>query len=193
MEFMTTGGLVTECRLCPELVALRKQVVPLEIVNPLNWSDPTLPIIMFVARNPGQTEDKVGRPPVGRAGQVQRKIVEPILPHARVVFNNVVKCWTPKDREPSEVELSNCRPWINQEIEDMRPNIVVLLGLTAQKYKFANKEDRGAMRWDGRTLWTATFHPSYVSRGNKLAEDEMRGTIWKAYFAWVEGCSGLKQ
>lgn len=183
---------VLQCTRCEELTRIRTQVVPFRYVNPEVWGDEQLPIMMMVGRNPGENEDIQGKGFIGRAGQKLDTLVQPLLtpqPLVRLIYNNQVKCFTPANREPYDYEVENCRPWLTAEVQEIKPDIVVLLGLQAQAYKFPRKEDRGSMRYDGQTLWTSTYHPSYFLRGGeagKRAEAETRRTIWQAYYAWQE-------
>ncbi len=95
--------------------------------------------IMFVGEAPGRQEDKMGRPFVGRSGKFFDELLDGIgLRRGDVFIVNVLKCRprTPsgKDRKPRVGEISACAPYLNRQIEIIRPRIICAMGDTASTY-----------------------------------------------------------
>lgn len=91
--------------------------------------------VMFVGEAPGATEDALGRPFVGRAGKLLDELLtEAGLVRADVWITNVVKARPPKNRDPKAPEVAHCMPWLQREVELIRPRLVVPLGRHALKH-----------------------------------------------------------
>ena len=136
--------------------------------------------VMFVGEQPGDQEDVAGRPFIGPAGQVfADALAEAGIDRATVYVTNAVKHfkWEPAPRgtrrihkKPDAREVRACKPWLEQEIGAVRPEIVVCLGATAAQAMmgagFRVTQDRG--RWFEGTPWAArwmaTIHPSAILR-----------------------------
>ena len=96
---------------------------------------------MVVGEGPGETEDKLGRPFVGRAGELLDRMLLAIgLPREDVFICNTVKCRPTLDtgnrlanRAPTPDEMRNCRPYLDQQIEIIRPRVILALGAPAAK------------------------------------------------------------
>ncbi len=132
--------------------------------------------IVLVGEQPGEVEDRTGRPFVGPAGRLlDRALAEAGLDRARLYVTNAVKHFkfTSRGRRrfhtrPDAGEIAACRPWLLREIEIVDPEIVALLGATAARALLgrtvAVTRLRGRFRpWQGRTLFF-TVHPSSVLR-----------------------------
>lgn len=125
--------------------------------------------LMFVGEGPGRTEDELGRPFVGAAGQLLDRIIEAIgLTREQVYIGNVVKCRPPDNRLPLPDEAKACRPWLEEQIAIIDPAIIVCLGALATQ-TLVSPEAR-ITRWrgqwyerDGR-LVMPTFHPAALLR-----------------------------
>jgi uracil-DNA glycosylase len=164
------------CQLCP-LSKTRQKVVPLELAT--GQINDELPNLLLVGRNPGEVEDTYGRPFIGPAGQVLRKIVEPdLLKVANVFYVNVVKCFTPKNREPNELEKDTCRVYFDKELKAFDFDGVMLFGLMVQSYMFKKEERHYFRRVGTGAIWSSTYHPSYVARGNKEAGERISKDLW---------------
>ena len=117
----TEGIDVIDCTRCPELVESRSG-----IVNGTGASDAA---IVFVGEAPGADEDREGEPFVGRSGGVlDDKLTERGLDRDSVRITNCVRCRPPDNRDPSSEELSNCREYLEAEIDAVDPEVVVALG-----------------------------------------------------------------
>ena len=88
--------------------------------------------IMFIGEGPGKNEDEQGRPFVGAAGKFLTELIESIgFKREDVYIANVVKCRPPNNRDPLPVEVEACWPWLEKQLETIKPQLVVPLG-TAQ-------------------------------------------------------------
>ena len=107
--------------------------------------------LMFVGEGPGQQEDRQGEPFVGRAGQLLTQLIEGIgLTRADVYIANVVKCRPPGNRDPEPVEIDACAPWLDRQLELIRPRVIVTLGNFATKLLLDTKE--GITKLRGRSF-----------------------------------------
>ena len=134
--------------------------------------------LMFVGEQPGDQEDLAGRPFVGPAGEVFDQALGDVgIDRSAVYVTNAVKHfkWEPRGKrrihaKPSAREVAACRPWLDAEIETLRPRVIVCLGATAAQSllgsKFRVTVDRGRILTDTglapRLL--ATVHPSSILR-----------------------------
>ncbi len=126
--------------------------------------------VFFIGEAPGQTEDETGRPFVGRAGQLLDKIIENAMGMGRqeVFIGNVNKCRPPGNRDPQPDEVAACLPYLQQQIQLIRPQVIVTLGRVALWNLLGTQEPMKRMR--GRSLTyqdipvVATWHPAYLLR-----------------------------
>jgi DNA polymerase len=137
--------------------------------------------LMFVGEGPGEQEDIKGEPFVGRAGQLLTQLIEGIgLTRDDVYIANVVKCRPPGNRDPQPDEIDACAPWLDRQLELIRPRVIVTLGNFATKLLLETKEgitklrgrEFGFSRAGHDAVLIPTFHPSAVLRsgGKALAE-----------------------
>jgi DNA polymerase len=135
--------------------------------------------VMLIGEQPGDREDLAGRPFVGPAGRILDDALEAVgLSREEVFVTNVVKHfkWRPAPRSkrrlherPSRAEVAACQPWVEAELEAVRPAVVGLLGATAAQALLA--PDFSVTRDHGRVdapslapVVIATIHPSAVLR-----------------------------
>src|SRR6266545_5631695 len=89
----------------------------------------------FIGEGPGETEDQTGRPFVGRAGELLTKMIGAMgLKREQVYIANIVKCRPPGNRCPAPDEVATCTPYLERQIEIIRPKVIVTLGLPAASY-----------------------------------------------------------
>jgi uracil-DNA glycosylase family protein len=144
--------------------------------------------LMLVGEQPGDMEDRAGRPFVGPAGRLLRDVLEEAgIEEEDVYLTNAVKHfkWRPKGKrrihdKPSWSEIEACSHWLDLELEAVDPRLVVCLGATAAQLLVGRSARIGALR--GRPLeigegrpGLVTIHPSAVlrageDRGTKRAE-----------------------
>ena len=127
--------------------------------------------IMFIGEGPGAVEDEMGRPFVGKSGQLLTKIIETTLELKRedVYIANIVKCRPPLNRVPSKEEAQKCLPFLIKQIELVKPKIIITLGATSYQYLTGDMDSaiskiRGEMIQFSHALLMPTFHPSFLLR-----------------------------
>lgn len=168
-----------KCVKCPHLVKSRTQVV-FGVGNPKAE-------LMFVGEAPGADEDAEGEPFVGRAGQLLTKIIQAMgFERHDVYIANVLKCrpdmpqGSPGNRKPRPEEMATCLPWLEKQIELIKPRVMVALGATALEGLFGEAGPVGKMR--GRWLdfrgipVMATYHPAYLLRNQSNTE---KRKVWE--------------
>jgi uracil-DNA glycosylase family 4 len=85
--------------------------------------------VMFIGEAPGYYEDQQGRPFVGAAGQFLEQLLGSIgLKRADVFIANVIKCRPPNNRDPLPNEVEACSAWLDEQIDIVRPKVIVTLG-----------------------------------------------------------------
>ena len=130
--------------------------------------------VMLVGEAPGASEDKQGRPFVGRAGKLlDELLVEAGLDRGAVYITNVVKARPPGNRDPRAGEVAHHMPWLERELALVRPRLVVPLGRHALRHfaadvKISDVHGR-ALTEDGRELFPL-YHPAAALRGRALRE-----------------------
>jgi DNA polymerase len=178
---------VLPCTRCEHLVKSRTQVV-FGVGNPEAR-------LMFVGEAPGADEDKQGEPFVGRAGQLLTKMIETMgLTRADVFIANVLKCrpdmpaGAPGNRQPTASEMATCLPYLRAQVEVIRPEVMVALGLTAVK-GLLGREDavmgrlRGTWQEFNGIPVMPTFHPAYLLRNQAVTE---KRKVWEDLLAVME-------
>ena len=125
--------------------------------------------LMFVGEAPGADEDVQGVPFVGRAGQLLTKIIEAInLTRDDVYIANVIKCRPPQNRNPEPDEVQTCEPFLFQQIDIIKPKVIVALGKFAAQSLLKTTEPITRIR--GReykyrdAILMPTYHPAYLLR-----------------------------
>lgn len=139
---------------------------------------------MLIGEQPGDREDRAGLPFVGPAGQLlDRALDKAGIEPRRVYKTNVVKHfkWKPRGKRrihqtPSKLEVEACRPWLEAELERVKPEVVGILGATAAKAllgsSFRVTRERGTvLDVEFAPVAVATYHPSAVLRAD---DDERR-------------------
>ena len=137
--------------------------------------------LMFVGEGPGEQEDLKGEPFVGRAGGLLTQLIEGIgLGREDVYIANVVKCRPPENRAPQPDEIDACAPWLDRQLELIRPRVIVTLGNFATKLLLQTQDgitklrgrEFGFSRAGHEAVLIPTYHPSAVLRsgGKALAE-----------------------
>jgi uracil-DNA glycosylase family 4 len=125
--------------------------------------------LMFVGEAPGADEDVQGIPFVGRAGQLLTKIIEAIgLQRDEVYIANVIKCRPPGNRNPEQDEVETCEPFLFQQIDIIKPKVIVALGKFGAQTLLRTLDPISRLRgrvynFRGAKL-IPTFHPAYLLR-----------------------------
>lgn len=129
------------------------------------------PDIMFVGEGPGESEDEMGRPFVGRAGQLLDRLIHKMGYSRESVFiGNIVKCRPPGNRDPQKEEVDACLPYLQRQIEILKPRVLVCLGRVALNNLLGGDYPitrvRGQRFSYENTPVIPTFHPAYILRQN---------------------------
>jgi uracil-DNA glycosylase family 4 len=174
------------CVKCARLVAARQQVV-------FGVGDPDA-TLMFVGEAPGADEDRQGEPFVGAAGQLLTKVIETMgLRREQVYIANILKCRPDMpgkatgNRKPTPEEMATCVPWLHEQIDLIRPRVLVGLGATAMEgllgSAVAITRDRGRWREYRGIPLMPTFHPAYLLYNTSLHE---KRKLWEDMLAVME-------
>ena len=146
---------IRSCTLC-QLHQGRNNAVPGE--GPANAD------IMFIGEGPGFHEDRQGRPFVGAAGQFLEELLASIdMTRDQVYIGNVVKCRPPGNRDPSTTELSACEPYLERQIQLIKPKVIVTLGRFSMYRYFPGasiSKIHGQPKRVGNLLVVPMFHPA---------------------------------
>lgn len=142
--------------------------------------------LMIIGEGPGQQEDLTGLPFVGKAGQLLDKILASvdIDRKTQTYICNVVKCRPPGNRVPLPEEMAKCRPFLDAQIEFIKPKIILLAGSTAVQAVLKVKEPISRLRgkWfehpSGAKLM-AVFHPSYLLRNDSREQGSPKWHMWQ--------------
>lgn len=134
--------------------------------------------LMFVGEAPGEQEDLQGRPFVGRAGQLLTRFLNLFgIDRDRVYITNIIKCRPPKNRNPNPDEIKACYPYLEKQIEIIKPKVIICLGAFAARTilnlpeKTAISKIRGKeFNINGITV-IPTFHPAYLLRNRRGESD----------------------
>ena len=129
--------------------------------------------IMLVGEGPGEQEDLIGKPFVGRAGQLLDRMLAAIgLDRTKVYIANMVPWRPPGNRDPSPEELALCTPFLVRQVELVAPKLLVTLGNVPTKSLFETTQGITRMRGQWRDISIgrhkvkalATLHPAYLLR-----------------------------
>lgn len=169
----------TACRKCEHLASSRKNVV-------FGVGDIQADL-MFVGEAPGADEDEQGEPFVGKAGQLLTRIIQTMgLQRGDVYIANILKCrpdtpgQTAGNRKPTSNEMATCIPYLHEQIDLIRPKVIVALGATAVEGLLGKTIGITRLRGNWRTYrgtpLMPTYHPAYLLRNQALAE---KRKVWE--------------
>lgn len=136
--------------------------------------------IIIVGEAPGAAEEELGRPFMGRSGSLlEEALYKANIKREDVYITNLVKIRPPDNRDPLSTEIAKFLPLLRQEIQTIKPKIVVTLGrISAQALLgrgFKITRDRGVPHPTLSSYWVVpTFHPSYINRTPTSKDDFFR-------------------
>jgi DNA polymerase len=169
-----SGGLeairedLGDCQRC-KLAKTRKRIV-------FGQGNPNARLI-FIGEAPGADEDEQGLAFVGRAGQLLTDIIEKGLkiPRKDVWIGNVLKCRPPQNRNPEPDEILSCQPFLEAQIDAIRPKVIVGLGKFGAQWLLKSMEPISRLRgrvgdYKGIAV-VPTFHPAYLLRNMSAKKD----------------------
>jgi uracil-DNA glycosylase len=159
---------VAGCTLCEELATTRTQTV-------FGVGDPRARLC-FLGEAPGADEDRLGEPFVGRGGQLLNKILAACkLRREDVYILNMLKCRPPGNRNPLPQELTNCRRYLERQLELIEPEFICCLGAVAAQNLLGSTASIGRLRkvvhaYRGAKV-VCTYHPAYLLRNPAAKKD----------------------
>jgi len=130
--------------------------------------------VMFIGEAPGANEDRVGRPFVGRGGQLLDEMIRGIgWKRSDVYITNIVKRRPPENRDPLPNEIEAYKPYLTRQIEIIEPKMIVTLGRFAMNYflpfaKITNDHGRVSLV-DGRMVFPV-YHPAAALRATQMKD-----------------------
>ena len=165
---------VEACRLCKDIVCHRRQTV--------FGVGPVTTRFVMIGDAPGPEEDRLGEPFVGSSGELFDKILRATgIPRDQVYILNTLKCRPPNNRVPSDLELDNCRPYMEAQLEILQPEYIICWGATAVRAVLQTTESIGRLRGRFHCYKKAkvlvTYHPTYLERApeaKKLTWQDMQ-------------------
>jgi DNA polymerase len=177
---------VLPCVKCAHLASSRKSVV-FGVGN----IDAQL---MFVGEAPGADEDIQGEPFVGLAGELLTKIIQATgLRRSDVYIANILKCrpdtpgQTSGNRKPTPAEMATCIPYLHEQIDLIRPKVLVALGATAVEGLLGKTLGITKLRGNWQTYrgipLMPTYHPAYLLRNQAMSE---KRRVWEDMLAVME-------
>jgi uracil-DNA glycosylase len=148
--------------------------------------------VMFIGEQPGDQEDRAGQPFVGPAGRVLDEALQEVgIERENVYVTNVVKHfkWVAKGKrrihsKPNAREIRACLPWLRQELEVVKPKVIVLLGATAAQallgasFRVTQQRGKPIANTDFAPHLLATVHPASILRA---PDDEARAAEGEAF------------
>jgi len=163
-EIRSDLGDCRRCKLCSE----RTRIV-------FGAGNPAAKLV-FVGEGPGYDEDQKGEPFVGKAGQLLTKIIEAMsLTREKVYICNIIKCRPPGNRNPAPDEIKACFPFLERQIDAIRPDFICALGTFAAQTLLDAEEPISKMRgrlYDYRGIKVMpTYHPAYLLRNSEKKRD----------------------
>jgi uracil-DNA glycosylase family 4 len=172
-------GECTRCGLCDG----RKQIV-------FGSGNPNADL-MFIGEGPGQQEDEQGQPFVGRAGELLTNMIQKGLGISRddVYICNIVKCRPPNNRNPLPPEVAACKPFLDGQIDAVRPKVIVSLGKPAASLlldrNVAITRERGTWQSYREIPLMPTLHPAFILRqytpeNRRLVWEDLKAALAKA-------------
>ena len=141
--------------------------------------------VVIIGEGPGEQEDITGLPFVGRAGKMLDTALSSvdIDPLEDCYITNIVKCRPPNNRKPSAAESEACMPWLNEQINLLKPKIIILAGSTAvQSFLGINEpisKIRGQWIEKDNIKYMPIFHPSYLLRNPSKNKGKPKWLTWQ--------------
>jgi len=127
--------------------------------------------LMLIGEAPGANEDLKGEPFVGRGGMLLNSMLASInLKRSDVYIANILKCRPPNNRDPLPNEVTLCTPYLIEQIDLMKPKLIVAVGRIAAQFLLNTKESMSKLRGHEyiygpqNTPLLVTYHPAYLLR-----------------------------
>jgi len=134
------------------------------------------PKVLFIGEAPGKNEDEAGIPFCGRAGKILDELLDYMdLEENEYAIINTVKCRPPNNRKPTHKELKTCRPFLLAQIELLDPEVIILLGNTAEQAFCISSLNWGeaVITQEGKHLMKL-YHPAALLYRRSLIEQQKK-------------------
>ena len=176
------AAMASNCTRCA-LSATRTQVV--------FSSGPSDAALVLLGEAPGAEEDTQGIPFVGRSGQLLSRLLgEAGFVRDELYVTNVVKCRPPSNRTPNRAEIEACAQWLEPQLTEIAPRLIVTLGAVAARAALGTEVKitsvRGQLHQGPFGPVLPTYHPAYGLRGGPKVVDLLRADLLAAR-AYLEG------
>ncbi len=164
-ELIKLNEKILKCQDC-ELCENRQQAI---VGDGVNYSK-----IMLIGEAPGATEDKEGKPFVGRSGKLLTQMLSDIgiNREENLYITNTVKCRPPENRNPKQNEINSCRKYLETQIKIHNPKVIILVGNFACRYfldkKAAITKIHGDIIKKDDVYLFPIFHPAAILRNKNL-------------------------
>tara|TARA_B100000530_G_scaffold320961_1_gene254725 strand:- start:42 stop:620 length:579 start_codon:yes stop_codon:yes gene_type:complete len=174
--FKVLENKCTECVKC-SLSSTRKNVV-------FGRGNPNAKLFV-IGEGPGQQEDEQGLAFIGRAGKMLDNVFSSvgIDTNKDCYISNIVKCRPPNNRKPLSKEISECTPWLTEQIAMIKPKIIVLAGSTAVQSYLEVSEPISKLRGEwivkDSIKYMPIFHPSYLLRNPSKEKYKPKWLTWQ--------------
>ena len=174
--FKVLENKCTECVKC-SLSSTRKNVV-------FGRGNPNAKLFV-IGEGPGQQEDEQGLAFIGRAGKMLDNVFSSvgIDTNKDCYISNIVKCRPPNNRKPLSKEVSECTPWLTEQIAMIKPKIIVLAGSTAVQSYLEVSEPISKLRGEwivkDSIKYMPIFHPSYLLRNPSKEKYKPKWLTWQ--------------
>ena len=125
--------------------------------------------VMFIGEGPGADEDKEGLPFVGKAGKLMDFSFEGLgIDRKKLYITNIVKCRPPQNRDPEKDEIESCKQYLENQIQIIKPKLIVLLGKIALQSILGEEHsitrDRGTLIEKDGITYLPMWHPAALLR-----------------------------
>ena len=150
-------GECTKCKLCEH----RTKIV-------FGEGNPNAKI-MIIGEGPGADEDNTGKPFVGKAGKLMNEAFRGTgINRNKLYITNIVKCRPPQNRDPEKDEIESCKQYLENQIQIIKPRLIVLLGRIALKSILGEEHsitrDRGTLIEKDEIIYLPMWHPAALLR-----------------------------
>lgn len=157
--------------------------LPLDHANLVFGEGSINPRVMFIGEAPGETEDKLKRPFVGRAGKLLDKLIEELgWKREEVYITNIVKRRPPENRDPLPEEIAAYKPYLTEQIEIINPPLIATLGRFSMNYFLPEAKisrDQGKIFKIGGRFIYPLFHPAAALRSPETMGEALRQSFLK--------------
>ena len=167
-----------------EILACRKCGLHETVKNKVISKGSKNPKVVFIGEAPGKNEDETGVPFCGRAGKLLDQFIAYMgLKEEDWAVINTLKCRPPANRLPTKKEIEICRPFLETQLELMKPKVILLLGNTAEKAYGESLEWGEAKQKEDGTFVVKIFHPAALIY-QRSREPEQYAFLDKYRYLW---------